>query len=143
MTRTIFIALAALGLATAAAAQPAGDLTVSFNVSDRTGQVMVALYPSQAAYDADKDGQLRAVPVGEGAVAATFQGLAPGRYAVKSFHDVNGDGKMAQNLMGMPTEPYGFSNNAVVRFGPPGWDAAAFDVGPGANAQTITLLRLP
>ncbi|MET0273617.1 MAG: DUF2141 domain-containing protein [Phenylobacterium sp.] len=139
MTRTILLASALFGLATTSAAQSTGDLTLIFEVGARTGQVMVALFPSQAAYDADKGGQLRAVTVGEGAVGMTFKGLAPGRYAVKSFHDVNGDGKMALNLMGMPTEPYGFSNNAVVRYGPPAWDAAAFDVAPGAVAQTITL----
>ena len=69
----------------------------------------------------------------------TLAAPAPGRYGIKLFHDVDGDGVMATNIMGFPTEPFGFSNNAPVRMGPPDFAAAAFAVGPNGAAQTITL----
>jgi uncharacterized protein (DUF2141 family) len=55
-------------------------------------------------------------------------GLAPGRYAIKSFHDIDGDNRMSTNPMGMPIEPFAFSNNARGNMGPPNWADSAFDI---------------
>ena len=134
-------ALALFAASTAQAQTPAdlSDLTVSFAVGAQQGQIMVALFPSQADYEGDKSLAARVQPVGAETVSVTFPGLPPGRYAVKSFHDVNGDGRMNSNIMGVPTEPVGFSNNAPIRMGPPSWDAAAFDVKAGGGVHTITL----
>ncbi|MGJ7582834.1 DUF2141 domain-containing protein [Variovorax sp. RHLX14] len=55
-----------------------------------------------------------------------FVGLPPGRYAVKSFADENGNGKLDTNLVGLPTERYGFSNDAKGRMGPPSFEQASF-----------------
>ena len=38
--------------------------------------------------------------------------LEPGNYAIKFYHDANSNNKMDANKYGMPTESYGFSNNA-------------------------------
>jgi uncharacterized protein (DUF2141 family) len=73
------------------------------------------------------------------AVTATFNGLAPGQYAIRAFHDVDGDGKMGANPFGIPTEPYAFSNNAAGVMGPPKWSAAAFEVKAGANTHAIKI----
>ncbi len=43
-----------------------------------------------------------------------FEGLQPGTYAVRLMHDENDNGKLDRNLVGMPTEGYGFSNNPRV-----------------------------
>ena len=49
-----------------------------------------------------------------------------GEYGVAVFHDVNGNGKNDSNFIGIPKEPYGFSNNARRKFGPAKWDKARF-----------------
>lgn len=49
------------------------------------------------------------------------------RYAVIVYHDLNANGKPDRNILGIPREPYGFSNNPSTRFGPPGFDKASFD----------------
>ncbi len=51
---------------------------------------------------------------------------------------MNGDGEMNTNPFGMPTEPFGFSNNAVGNMGPASWARAHFAVS-GETRQTITL----
>ena len=38
---------------------------------------------------------------------------------------LNGNGQLDSNLMGLPTEPYGFANNARGSFGPPSFQAAS------------------
>ena len=40
-----------------------------------------------------------------------FDDLAPARYAVAVYHDVNGNGRLDTVPPGLPTEPYGFSND--------------------------------
>ena len=47
-----------------------------------------------------------------------FKDLNPGRYAVRFFHDENMNGTPETNKLGIPTEGYGFSNNAYGMFGP-------------------------
>jgi uncharacterized protein (DUF2141 family) len=134
--------VAALAVAASAhAAEPAGDLTVTFQgMKAKTGAVMLSLVGSEDAYSdkAPAAGQA-IVPVSGETASTTFKGLAPGRYAIKAFHDVNGDGKMGANPFGMPTEPFAFSNNAHGSMGPAKWADAAFEVKAGANTQTIDI----
>jgi uncharacterized protein (DUF2141 family) len=135
--------IAALSLAAALlAAAPAfaGDTTVTltFDTAATTGAVMVALFGSEAAYDGQGAPVAQAMlDVAAGQHSATFT-VPAGDYAVKSFHDVNGDGQMNANPFGMPTEPYAFSNNARGNMGPATWAQAHFTV-EGDVAQTISL----
>lgn len=104
-----------------------------------TGQVMLALFDSQAAHDGGGKPVRGASAPADGATAvATFEGLPPGRYAVRAFHDIDGDGQMKTNPFGTPLEPFAFSNNAVAQGGPAGWVAASFDVPTGASEHRIS-----
>ena len=115
-----------------------GSVSLTFETSARTGSVMVALYDSEAAYGSGRAvGQMR-LDASAANPTAVFRDLPPGDYAAKAFHDVDGDGEMNVNPFGVPTEPYGFSNNAVGNMGPARWDQARFTVS-GATAQTIRL----
>ncbi len=128
-------------LATAAWAQDAAALDVTFSgLKASQGAIMFTLVNSEEAYN-DKAQPVASVmlPVASSTATRTFTGLAPGRYAIKAFHDVNGDGKMNANPFGIPTEPFAFSNNAVANMGPAKWSAASFEVKAGANAHNITI----
>ena len=63
--------------------------------------------------------------------------LAPGRYALFAMHDANGNGDLDRNLLGIPTESYGFSNGAAGTVGPPSFDAAAVQVGGDAPSRIV------
>jgi uncharacterized protein (DUF2141 family) len=58
----------------------------------------------------------------------TIENLKPGRYAVRYYHDENMNGKMETNLVGKPTEGYGFSNNVTGKFGPPPFEKWLFEI---------------
>lgn len=123
---------------TAAHAEPAGDtLTLTFETGANTGTVMISLYNAEAAYSDGAPVASKAIPA-SGPVVAVFDNLPAGDYAVKAFHDVNGNGRMDTNPFGMPVEPYAFSNNARGNMGPAGWDRAHFAVS-GNTAQTIQI----
>ena len=49
-----------------------------------------------------------------------------GSYVVSGFQDFDGNGVISGNFIGIPKEPFGFSNNAKGKFGPPKWDDAVF-----------------
>jgi uncharacterized protein (DUF2141 family) len=141
MIRLATAAAALLLSAAPAFAQSAeSKIVLTFETGARTGAVMVALYDSAAAYDGNNGRPVAAtaVPASGASVVATFENLPAGDYAVKAYHDVNGDGEMNTNPFGIPTEPYAFSNNAVGNMGPARWAAARFAVS-GTTAQTLSI----
>lgn len=71
-------------------------------------------------------------------VTLTFRNVRPGRYAVALLHDENDNGKADRAAMMIPKEGFGFSRDAKVRFGPPKFAEAAFDVAPG-KAEKLTI----
>lgn len=123
---------------TAVQAEPAGDtVTLTFETGANTGTVMISLYNAEATYSGGAPVASKAISA-SGPVVAVFENLPAGDYAVKAFHDVNGNGRMDTNPFGMPVEPYAFSNNARGNMGPAGWDRAHFAVA-GDTAQTIQI----
>ena len=60
-----------------------------------------------------------------GGIRVVFTDLTPGDYAIAAFHDADGDGELATNLLGVPSEGYGFSNGARGFMGPPKFEMAA------------------
>ena len=111
-------------------------LTVT-DIANHKGNLMIAVH-DEAGYDGQPV-TATMKPVSGDTASATFEDLAPGQYAIKLFHDVDGDGEMDTNPFGLPTEPYGFSNNAKGQFGPAKWADAKFEVGAGGAEQTISL----
>ena len=123
-----------------AAAPSAASLTVTFTgIEAKEGALMMAVY-DEAGWSTGKPLRGEMLDATKDQVTADITGLTPGRYGVKVFHDVNGNGKMDANPFGMPTEPFAFSNDAHGERGPASWSDAAFDVSAdGHAAQTITI----
>lgn len=116
------------------------SLTIAFQgITTPKGTVMVALV-DEAGYGG-KGGPIRVAlaPVTGERAQALISGLVPGRYAIRAFHDVDGDGKMKTNPFGIPLEPVAFSNNAQMQMGPPTWSEAAFEIAAGANTHTLSI----
>jgi uncharacterized protein (DUF2141 family) len=64
--------------------------------------------------------------------------LAPGEWAVALTQDTNDNGKLDKNFLGIPTEPYAFSNNVRPHLAAPKFEECKFTVtGPG-KVVTIT-----
>lgn len=82
-------------------------------LSTNDGFVLVLVKDAQ-----DKDVSKLVLPILNKSAEATIR-VKPGKYAVVAFHDVNGNEELDKNMLGIPTEPYGFSNNARGMLGPP------------------------
>lgn len=115
-----------------------GELTVEVELhrADAGGIVHVAL--CDAAGFESHEGCLRREVAAEGPVVrVVFTGLAPGEYAIKAFHDVNANGELDTNWMGIPREPYAFGNDAMGTFGPPAFDQAKVAVKAGSQRTRL------
>ena len=110
----------------------AAELTVAVSgVNSAEGRVYVALHRAAAGVKfPDMNGAVAGAwrKAKKGGFSVTFTGLEPGRYAVNGFHDENGDGDLDANLLGIPTEGFGFGNGAAGSFGPPDFTAASIAV---------------
>lgn len=137
MLRTALIALTALAAAPHAQAQEVSALSVQLSGLQPQGAIMLQLFDSEAGYESGRGGRAIRLPVSAATAEINFSGLAPGEYAIRLFHDVNGDGEMNTNPFGIPTEPFAFSNNARGQFGPAAWANAVFTIAPGDNVQAI------
>ena len=133
-------ALAAAGLCLLAAPALAGEIRVTVEgVAGTEGRVLAALFDKASEFPSGKRLQQAAAPAAKGRVTLTFKDVPAGRYALSAFHDVNGNGRLDANMVGMPTEPYGASRDASGKMGPPKFDDAAVNVGAEPLLLTIRL----
>jgi uncharacterized protein (DUF2141 family) len=126
--------------ATAAGGAP-GIAVVARVEGAASGRIAFALFRGAASFGGAGDPLRKAFVALEPDGAATWEitDLRAGDYAIKAFHDVNGNGRLDRGAFGIPTEPYGFSRNARGRLGPPGYDDARFRFGTGDLRLEIRL----
>jgi uncharacterized protein (DUF2141 family) len=128
MLKTITSLAAMTLLAVPAIAETPTNLTVTIDgIEQVSGKINLGLF-DEAGYENGPAVNGGMIEVNGESVSITLQGVAPGTYGIKLYHDVNDNGAMDTNPFGMPTEPYAFSNNAKGRFGPASWAHASFEV---------------
>jgi uncharacterized protein (DUF2141 family) len=137
--RHVVCALLALSAASLTSTALAGDLTIEISgITPGRGQIYVAVYDRPETFPTA--GQQRTGQILESSgqsLVVHFKDLPPGEYAAVAFQDVNGNGKLDKNFIGMPTEPYGFSNAARGAAGPPKFSAAAVTLNPDGTTRIV------
>lgn len=104
---------------------------------DNVGQAYMGLYRAQDEFPViNKQYIGKVVAISKNSATVAYTNLTKGNYAVAVFHDRNKDGLLNTNFLGVPTEEYGFSNNARNTFSAPSFSAASFTV--SAN-KTISI----
>ncbi len=74
----------------------------------------------------------------KGIVRYEFTNVAPGRYALRCFQDVNGNGKIDIGMFG-PKEPWANYRPARTRMRPPRFDEMAFELKQDLLTADLTL----
>lgn len=103
------------------------------------GAMKIALLNSARAF-ASGENYFRQVrlPIENHRAIWLLTGIPFGEYAVKLYQDKNGNDKLdTVPLLGIPLEPYGFSNNVRHAFGPPDFAEARFTVDRAETSLTI------
>ncbi len=148
MTRTVtaLTAIAATLAAAAlpAAAQPAPQASLKIAVTglhSTRGKLVACLWRGKQGFpscEKSAGATKLVVPVSATAMELTFANVAPGSYAVTIHHDEDGDGRMKHNMIGMPAEGVGVSNNPG---GMPGFAKSLFRV-DGTSAIAVKMRYL-
>jgi len=113
-----------------------GELRVEIiGLKSTEGLIRVALFDSEKAF-LHSPVKAGIVPIEQSRGHWQVKGLLPGTYALAVYHDRNSNGNLDSNMLGIPLEPYGFSNNARGVLGPPSFGEACFQVaGPNTRIE--------
>lgn len=113
------------------------------NINKAKGNIMVAIFKGEENFLKDDKAVASKIALVEkiGALDLTFPNLPYGEYSVAVYHDVNGNQKLDTNLFGVPTEPYGFSNNARSKWGAPKYKVARFQLNQLAQSMVINVKK--
>jgi uncharacterized protein (DUF2141 family) len=139
----LLAALITAGISPGAALAADGTLRITAtNVKSDDGSVIVWIYDKADTWLSDNFRTQKSVKVAgnrQGGAVTVELLLPPGQYAFTVFQDVDANGQLARNFIGIPKEPSGLSNNLRPRFGPPKFKDALVTVGTAALEQRIKL----
>lgn len=126
-------------------AQTSHTLTVAVdNITAAEGHLLIALYRLPVQQWQDEPLQLGEIAVAgqdiSGPLSYRFQGLEPGRYALRLLHDENGNQQMDRNADGIPLESFAFSGEWPPEVIMPSPAQAAVEV-PAVTSMTVTLIH--
>ena len=103
--------------------------TISINISNinkSSGNILLAVYNNEKGFRDPKQAYLlRVLPLTEKSCTTVLENLPEGNYSITVFHDLNSNGKIDMKWAGIPIEPYGFSKNPKIMFGPPSFEETA------------------
>ena len=108
-----------------------GVIIVNLNTPEEPrGDVHIAVFDSEAHFmQTEKRIAGIAVPVKSAEAAEIQVGRLPyGSYAIAVFQDLNNNGKLDKNTLGIPTEPYAFSNNPTAKWRPATFRETRFEL---------------
>jgi uncharacterized protein (DUF2141 family) len=133
-----------LGLSASALAQaPCQGIHVKvLNIKNSAGTVACALFDSADGFPAEylrKASHVMVIKIRKSQARCTFEEIPRGRYAIAAIHDENMNGLLDTNMVGVPKEGYGFSNDARGSVGPPPFNAASFAYNGRNLEMTIKL----
>lgn len=126
-----------------AAAGQKGNLMVTVEtVKNDVGQIGVLLFNKAEGFPSSDKASIRQVvlPAKKGSIQVSFDDLPYGVYAITVMHDENKNLKVDTNILGIPKEGYGFSNNARNLFRAPRFHEAAFEVKSPHQLMRIELI---
>ncbi|MHB0887805.1 DUF2141 domain-containing protein [Acidithiobacillus sp.] len=112
------------------------------NIRNSTGTVDCALFDSPVGFLIEFlhfATIIMVIKIRKTQARCDFENIPPGTYALAVIHDENMNGKLDTNWLGIPTEGYGFSNDATALRGAPSFSAASFHYDRGNLDLTISL----
>ncbi len=130
-----------LGVLSSVAFSQNNSLIVKVNgIKEDEGQIRIALYNSESTF-MKKTYEFKSAKARKGVVHTTFKDLPRQTYAISVYHDTDNDGELDKGWFGIPSEPYGFSNNPQELMGSPSFKQTSFLLDPENNIIEIELFK--
>lgn len=112
--------------------QPEFELKINIHNIKYSGKMYFALYDNPVDFNSDNQSveymkiAIREIVIPDKHVLKLK--VEKGRYAVKIYIDKNLNQRFDTNIIGLPKEQFGFSNDAMGVIGPPTYEKASFVV---------------
>ena len=116
----------------------AAPQTVELNVTStaaKSAPLHVAVFRTAEDFAADNPVVGLVEPMQDGRKTVTVKLPAAGDYVFAAFHDLNDNGKLDRNLLGVPTEPYGFTKEPPSKWRAPEFGEISTSVGSQERAN--------
>ncbi|MBK6620273.1 MAG: DUF2141 domain-containing protein [Saprospirales bacterium] len=110
------------------------------NIRETKGKIRVGLFKDGDGFpDQGKVLWSKGFDPQTGKISVQIPDLLFGDYAIAVFHDLNGNGKLDRNMLGIPSEPYGFSGKASGKWSAPVFEDARISLSEKTVFQRIEL----
>lgn len=111
------------------------------NLENKKGKLYIGWYGNEASFMKPKETVFaKVVPVNEKEeVVVAFDKIPAGKYAISVFLDENDNEDLDTNVVGIPKEKYGFSNNVMPAMRAASYEEAAFEVKNAPGHLSIKL----
>ena len=108
----------------------ANDIDIEIiNISNKNGDIKVGLYNKAEGFSKiDKVYKEAIIKISSKTIKYKFTNIPNGTYAIAIFHDEKQNGKIDKNILGMPQEGYGFSNNIRPSFRSANFEESQFEL---------------
>jgi uncharacterized protein (DUF2141 family) len=139
--RALFSALALASVVFAAGEASAARIVVTITgLKSNEGGVYVGLYATPSKFlNGTQVDAMKKVRASTAPITVVFDNLAPGTYAVGTYHDENNNNHLDTNFLGLPTEGYALSNGIRAVAAKPTFQQAAFTVGNAGAAVSLQI----
>jgi len=111
------------------------------NIKSKEGKLIVAVFDSDKNY-MQKECMKKIIPIHHETDKKFTIALPKGTYAIGIFHDLNDNGELDKNFIGIPKEAFGFSNKSLGLFGPPSFKETKFLVSKTKVEVNVDLKQL-
>lgn len=118
-----------------------GSLMVKITNIKTTGKVRVGLYRDGGDFPDPNKLVERKIIDCKDSCFLQFSKLHYGDYAIALFQDENGNEKLDKNFVGIPTEPFAFSNNFRPKFGGPPFEKCSFSFSADKQVVEIKMIN--
>lgn len=135
---TLIIALLTTSVSFLSAQESNKILIKVDQIKSSEGTINVAIFNSKKDF-LNNPFLSKTMKASSGELNFEFDNVPNGEYTVSIFHDINGNGELDTNFMGIPDEPYGVSKEGKSMFGPPNYNDAKFTLMNESASLIISL----
>jgi len=120
--------------------QPTGNINIYITgIEHENGTLYIALFSENDKFLEEASIEKKIPVEKQKKFEVTFENIPCGTYAVSVYHDLDDNGKLDSNFIGIPKEPVGFSNDHQPKMGPPKFDGAKFSLQQDKLDLTINM----
>jgi uncharacterized protein (DUF2141 family) len=116
-------------------------ITLKITNIEKAGKIYVSFCTDAKQWSANGQYRFQFENPAKGTNQYAIPALPEGVYAIAIFQDLNGNGRLDNNMFGVPKEPFAFSNNVKPKLSAPSFSDCAFELKGSNPVITITLLN--